>query len=161
MPSPTSWGRVVGRVVRSRAGAAATTAPDSIADAVAASGSARFTPVKLLAADGGPALVASAVSVVDLDPATGGLVDADGVPGVWLAPGDWRVDFHLSGASLDGYLLTVTEGHTATAPLDLADATPAAPPPATLSPRDALLLSRMIDGDRYARNSTIPMPRRR
>ena len=62
----------------------------------------------------------------------GGFIqDAEGLPGVWLIAGPYRVDFAIAGGSYESFSITVTAEHTKDAPYDIGAQSPVQPSPGT------------------------------
>ena len=118
LPGEYTWGFVVGKVILALADTVAD--GDRLPEARAATGTIRFEPVdKLRKVVTSPsAFVAHEAVVVTLGP-TGELVDANGLAGVWLITGTYRVTFNVNGTSIPGFSITVTDQHTIESPLDL------------------------------------------
>lgn len=134
LPSSYKWGHVIGRVIYSIGDNAAD--PDPYPQARAARGKITFTPKTKGARvtdSNYPSIVLHAP--VDAKLADDGtVVDALGLPGVWLPTGAYKVHFELA-QTVDGHTgkiedfdIVVTTAHTANAPLDLATAVPVSIP---------------------------------
>ena len=118
LPAGYEWGFVVGQIIEAIADQAGDA--DRFPESRPMSGTVRFEPLVELqtVTTPTPAFVAHKKVTVNLND-DGELIDADGLPGVWLVTGAYRVSFQLIDATIPAFPIEVLASHTIASPLDL------------------------------------------
>ena len=152
LPAGYEWGFVVGQIIEAIADQAGDA--DRFPESRPMTGTVRFEPLVEMqtVTTPTPAFVAHKKVTVNLND-DGELIDADGLPGVWLVTGVYRVSFQLVDATIPAFSIEVLATHTIVAPLDLPLQAPYVAPPGT-SVQTLVVPSGLTEGDVLIKTGT-------
>ena len=152
LPAGYEWGFVVGQIIEAVADQAGDA--DRFPESRPMSGTIRFEPLVEMqtVTTPTPAFVAHKKVTVNLND-DGELIDADGLPGVWLVTGVYRVSFQLVDATIPAFSIEVLATHTIAAPLDLPLQAPYVAPPGT-TVQTLVVPSGLTEGDVLIKTGT-------